>query len=82
VAHIGRPIGELERAVIRAAQGWDAIGKVKAMHVLTCTDCERLESEQDRWCDEAAAIGRRHIEAARKIHEALVALAKDTDGGA
>lgn len=54
-----------------AAEHWSHWGKVKVMHVLTCAECERLEGAEDRWCEEAAKIGRAQLDAARALNAAL-----------
>lgn len=61
------------RRVVEAAQRWDQWGKIKAIHVLTCKDCERLEGAEHRWCDEAARIARTQLDAGKAIMETVAA---------
>lgn len=63
----------LARRVVEAASRWDHWGKVKAIHVLTCKECERLEAAEDRWCEEASKIARTQLDAAKALQAALVA---------
>lgn len=59
------------RELIAAVERWDNAGNLKVMHVLTCAECKRLEKDEERWCSQAQVIGRRQIEAAQLLKEAL-----------
>jgi len=58
-------------ALVEAVQTWKQTGDEKVMHVLTCDDCKRLEKEQDKWCIVAGTIGRRQLESASNVRDAL-----------
>lgn len=60
--------------VVTAALAWDEAGAAKVMHVLTCPECKRLEGVEDRWCEEAVKLGRRQLDAAKALRDALAAL--------
>ena len=66
---------QAREAVVKAANSWAHWGDVKTLHVLSCPECERLESVEDRWCVEAAAFGRKTLDAAKALRAALVRLA-------
>ena len=66
---------QAREAVVEAANSWAHWGDVKTLHVLSCPECERLESVEDRWCVEAAAFGRKTLDAAKALRDALARLA-------
>lgn len=61
------------RRVVEAASWWGHWGNLKAIHVLTCKECERLEGAEDRWCEEASKIARTQLDAAKALQAALAA---------
>lgn len=60
------------QAVYLVAKEWDSLGALKVMHILTCKECERLECAAASWCVKATEIGRRQLEAGKRLHAALM----------
>lgn len=66
----------LER-LYEAVALWVHVGNEKVLHVLTCADCTRLETDTYRWCEVASRIGRRQLEAAGAVRNAHAAVAEE-----
>ena len=66
---------QTREAIVKAAVNRSELAAQKVLHILTCKDCERLEVDDGRWCNEATAMSRRSLDAVAAEDVALDRLA-------
>ena len=66
---------QAREAVVKAAMLRSELAARKVLHILTCAECERLEVDDGRWCNEATAMSRKTLDAIAAEDAALARLA-------